>query len=139
MAENKKNKRPFLLWVLALVLAVEGIIAIPSGLTLVLKPDGSGFQMPPEWLQRSPFPNYFIPGLILFLLVGVYPLLVAFCLVREARLALAGGTQPVEAVSLVVGGFAGGRDHHDDLDRRADGDAATCTSSCSRSSSAGGC
>ena len=83
MAENRKHKRPFLLWVLALVLAVEGIIAIPSGLTLILKPDGSGFQMPAEWLQRSPFPNYFIPGLILFFLVGIYPLVVAFCLVLK--------------------------------------------------------
>ena len=80
MADNTKTRRPILLWLLVLLLVVEGITAGFGGLSLVLKPDGSGLQLPPEFIQNSPFPNYFIPGLVLFTLVGLYPILVAFCL-----------------------------------------------------------
>ncbi len=33
--------------------------------------DGSGLGMPAEWIQRTPFGSWFIPGLILFTVFGV--------------------------------------------------------------------
>lgn len=38
----------------------------------MIQSDGSGLQIPIELLEDTPFPNYFIPGLSLFVLIGVY-------------------------------------------------------------------
>lgn len=42
---------------------------------MVAAPDGRLLQMPLSWLQSSPFSSFLIPGLILALLLGVFPLL----------------------------------------------------------------
>ena len=39
----------------------------------MIKPDGSLIHMPVSILQGSVFPNFLIPGIVLFLVLGVYP------------------------------------------------------------------
>lgn len=46
------------------------LTAFYGGGALMAKSDGSLLQMSTEWLQKTPFDNYFIPGLILALIVG---------------------------------------------------------------------
>jgi len=79
----KKKSRPFLVWLLVFMLVFLGIGALGGGGSLILKPDGSIMQMPVEWLAVTPFSSYLIPGLILFTLVGVYPMVVAYCLLKR--------------------------------------------------------
>lgn len=58
----------YLLLATHLLLSINGLI---GGLLLMIKPDGSKLQMDPTWLGRTPFQNYFLPGLLLFTFVGL--------------------------------------------------------------------
>jgi hypothetical protein len=54
-----------------------GVGALGGGLALVLGPHGEILPLPVQALRGSPFHDYFIPGLILFLVLGTGPLVVA--------------------------------------------------------------
>jgi hypothetical protein len=57
----------------AAILVLEGLLAfsaVPAGLALVLRPDGSLLGFPSGMLDGSPFPDYRIPGLFLAFVVG---------------------------------------------------------------------
>ncbi len=76
------RRRPALLWVLFGLLVVQGLGGIGGGGALAARPDGSLLKMPMSYLQGSPFPDYRVPGVILFLVLGIFPLVVAFGLLR---------------------------------------------------------
>jgi hypothetical protein len=44
-------------------------------LVFIIEPDGSMMGMTTEWLARTPFSNFLIPGICLFLLNGIFPLI----------------------------------------------------------------
>lgn len=67
-------KRPFLLYLLCAAHILLGLSATAGGGMLFLRPDGSLLGMEPEWLDPSPFSTYLIPGLLLFTVVGLFPL-----------------------------------------------------------------
>jgi len=48
--------------------------ALFGGGTLIISPSGDAFDMPLHLLKHTPFPNFFIPGLLLFGFMGVLPL-----------------------------------------------------------------
>ena len=75
--------RPFTSRVLIALLFVLGISALVSGPMLFLAPDGSLMQMPTGVLKGSPFPDYLIPGIVLFIFIGLYPLVVCIGLVKR--------------------------------------------------------
>lgn len=77
---NKSNSRPFIVWLLILLQVLLGLGALAGGGAFILAPDGSLLQMPISFLDTSPFPDFLIPGLILFTFVGIYPLAVAYSL-----------------------------------------------------------
>jgi hypothetical protein len=68
-------KGPFLMYPLYALLLFLGISGTFGGGMLILQPDGSLLGMAPDWLEKSPFNSYFIPGFILFALIGLLPLL----------------------------------------------------------------
>ncbi len=51
--------------------------AIPAGLSMILHPDGTQLGMSIEFLQNSPFEDFYIPGLFLFVFNGVFHLTAA--------------------------------------------------------------
>lgn len=53
------------------LLILLGIGALAGGVALVCKPDGSFMQIPLSMLSGSPFPDFFVPGLILGGLFGL--------------------------------------------------------------------
>ena len=63
----------------------QAVSAFFGGLVLLISPSGTLMHFPPEAIQKTPFPNYLIPGLALFLLLGVYPAVVFFGLLRRPR------------------------------------------------------
>lgn len=77
MTASDAPGRPAALWVLLVLLIVQGVGGIAGGLSLALRPDGSIMRMPVSYLDGSPFPDYLVPGLILLLVLGVLPLVVA--------------------------------------------------------------
>ena len=72
---------PVGVYLLCLLHLVLGISAFAGGGSLMLAPNGSLVGMKPDWLIHTPFANYFIPGLLLFLLNGIFPLLIIFGLI----------------------------------------------------------
>ena len=75
-------KRPLADSALVVLLLLLGVSALIPGAMLMLAPDGHLIQMPMSNLQQAPFRDYFIPGLLLFLFVGVFPVAVAYGLWR---------------------------------------------------------
>lgn len=61
-----------------------GVTAIGGGAALMWAPDGSLLRMPLADLSPSPFDNYFIPGLILFMIMGLGSFRMAY-LFRHGR------------------------------------------------------
>jgi len=76
-------KRPFETWILFALLALLALNAFYGGISLILAPDGSLLGMQPGWLDKSPFNSYFIPGLLLLLMNGVFPLLALYGLITR--------------------------------------------------------
>jgi hypothetical protein len=72
------DRCPFTVWLLIALHALLGVGAVISGGMLVAAPSGRLMMMPVSMLDHSPFSSFLIPGAILFLLVGVYPLAVAY-------------------------------------------------------------
>jgi len=68
-----------------------GIGAVICGALLVIRPDGRYLQMPLDMLKNSPFRNFLIPGLILFLVNGAGNIVSAVLCFRMHRLAGFGG------------------------------------------------
>ena len=69
-------KKPFAFYPLCLVHFLLGVNALFGGGALILSPDGSMIGMPPGSLGNSPFGSFLIPGIILFLFNGVFPLFI---------------------------------------------------------------
>ena len=67
-------KRPFEIYFLSLLLIFLSAGAIYGGGSLILSPDGSLLQMDEGWLELIPFHNFLIPGIILFVTLGLFPL-----------------------------------------------------------------
>lgn len=73
-----------------------GLGALFGGGALMLAPDGHLLGMPTTLLAGSPFTSFLAPGIILFTLVGLAPLLAAALTVRRQAIA------PLAAVAVGV-------------------------------------
>ncbi len=79
---KKPEKRPAIIMVLFDLLILLGLGGFAGGAALMLGPDGHIMGFPPDLLKVTPFSSYFIPGLVLFTFVGIYPFFVAFSLLN---------------------------------------------------------
>lgn len=75
---QQKRSLPFTVKVLIWLQVLLGFGAVVSGALMMISPDGSLMRMPLFLIEGSPFKGFFIPGLILFLFVGVFPSCVAY-------------------------------------------------------------
>ena len=71
---DRQPRRPAALWTLLALLLLQGISGLAGGISLVLGPKGEILKMPVSYLDGSPFADYRVPGLILLLVLGVFPL-----------------------------------------------------------------
>ena len=71
---------PYSVWLLILLHVMLSVGALAGGIALILAPDGSLLGMPLYIIESSPFADFLIPGVILFTVLGIYPLAVACCL-----------------------------------------------------------
>jgi hypothetical protein len=86
VAKQRKSFACCLLIFLHIFLAIGALF---GGGVLIVAPDGSIFSMPLTMLRNSPFTNFLIPGLILFIALGILPLITAVYLISEKRLKVA--------------------------------------------------
>jgi hypothetical protein len=68
--------KKFLRFLVLVLLLLNSAAAIYGGCGLMANPDGSSMNMSLDFLQYSPFKNYFIPGLLLFTVNGMFSLFV---------------------------------------------------------------
>lgn len=80
---KKEIKLPSEVWLIFILLVLLGFGAVAGGGVLMLAPDGSLMGMPVSQLNNSPFTNYYIPGLVLFLCNGIYPFFVTCCIMKR--------------------------------------------------------
>ena len=74
MQSADRTHRPVTVWLLLVLLCLQGLGGLAGGLSLTLAPDGSIMKMSTSLLDGSPFSDFLIPGLILLLVLGVLPL-----------------------------------------------------------------
>lgn len=67
-----RGKTHIFLGAIQLVVALG---AIPAGYSMIVHPDGSGLKMTLDILAGSPFKDYFVPGLFLFVVNGLFNLI----------------------------------------------------------------
>jgi hypothetical protein len=80
---NLQKKRPFDAWVLIILLFFIGISALISGAMLFLAPDGRLVQWSPKLLEGTPFTDFLIPGIILFIFIGIFPIFTCYGLLTK--------------------------------------------------------
>ena len=67
----------FLRIIAVVLLVFLGIGGIYGAWMLISDPSGGKFDWPPELLDGTPFSSYLIPGIILMISIGIFPLYVA--------------------------------------------------------------
>jgi hypothetical protein len=55
-----------------ILLLFNGTGALFGGWQLIAHPDGSGLQLTLDWLEHTPFNDYLVPGIILFIVNGLF-------------------------------------------------------------------
>jgi len=69
------------IYILIIVVALEAVGAIYGGISLMNDPSGESINLPVKLLEGTIFRSYMIPGVILFLLLGFFPLFLIFPLI----------------------------------------------------------
>lgn len=83
LATSAPARRPAAVKALIGLTALLGIGGVVGGIGLTADRSGDVFGYPVAWLDRTPFSDFLIPGLLLLLLLGVGPLVVAYGLLRK--------------------------------------------------------
>ena len=68
-----------------ILLLFNGIGAIYGGWNLIVHPDGSSIELSREWLNTTPFQNYLVPGIVLFVCNGLFSLFVILAILAKSR------------------------------------------------------
>lgn len=71
--------------IVIILLFTVAINALYAGFVFMLRPDGSLLGITVTWLEHSPFQTFFIPGLLLFVVIGLLNFLTAIIMIRGSR------------------------------------------------------
>lgn len=77
----KAKSKSIEVYILILAITLEALGAIFGGISLMNDPSGTSIQLPVTLLEGTIFSSYLIPGIILFLLLGFFPLFLIFPLI----------------------------------------------------------
>ena len=83
---DKERRKKNLHIVAASFLILNGVPALIAGAGLMLDPSGSRLGLNNSLLETSPFLNFLIPGIVLFLVNGVFSLITLYALIRQYKL-----------------------------------------------------
>jgi hypothetical protein len=86
--------RPVAVTLLVAVLFLQAAGGLGGGAALIASPRGGIIKLPLSDLAGSPFHDFLIPGLILFVVLGLGPLLVAWALLSEPPVAVLEAVNP---------------------------------------------
>lgn len=80
---HPSNKNPIVSILLISLHVLLGIGALFGGGGMIIDPTGALIQMPISLLNETPFTSFLIPGIILFTVLGILPLITAFGLITN--------------------------------------------------------
>ncbi|WP_141432364.1 hypothetical protein [Bacillus sp. 03113] len=78
-----QSKKSFSCWLLIILHCLLGVGAILGGGGLIISPKGDLLHMPLSLLQNTPFHSFLLPGFLLFIFLGILPLMVVIYLITE--------------------------------------------------------
>ena len=81
-------RKSFSIYFLIICVLVQALSGLVGGIWLLIDPSGEDIGLPVTLLKDSFFHDYFIPGIILLTVLGIYPLMVAIGLMRDNKKAL---------------------------------------------------
>ena len=81
---NKEEKLPVFALVLIVLMFIMSIGSLISGALLFLSPGGKAMGMSTEMLSGTIFPNFLVPGIVLFIFLGIFPMLVGIGLIHKS-------------------------------------------------------
>lgn len=81
--KQESHKLPFACKLLIFLQAALGIGAVFGGLSLCIDPSGTLIKMPIGLLEHTPFNDFLIPGIILFVVLGLLPIVISFGLIKK--------------------------------------------------------
>jgi hypothetical protein len=81
----KKQSRAIEIYILTMLVCFEAIGAIYGGFKLISDPSGSSLQLPEDIIKSSILPNYLLPGIVLLVVLGIFPLMMIFPLLFKPR------------------------------------------------------
>lgn len=64
-------ERPWFAWLAVPIELITALGALPVGWSLISDPSGSGIGLPSEWIAKSVFGTYLIPGIYLLVMNGL--------------------------------------------------------------------
>lgn len=67
------------------LLLLNGTAAMYGGWSLMMDPSGVELGLPADWIFTIPFRDYFVPGLILFVVNGIFSILAAVATMSQSR------------------------------------------------------
>ena len=80
---NSPKKKSISSYILKFLVLFQSIGAIPAGFSMIIDPSGQQMGLPIALLEQSPFSNFLIPGLFLFIILGVLPALTFYGLIKK--------------------------------------------------------
>jgi hypothetical protein len=78
MATAHNRRKPVAAYALMACLLFQGVSGMAGGLGLLMDPSGETLRIPLNWLEGSPFQDYTIPGLVLLVVLGIFPIAVLY-------------------------------------------------------------
>lgn len=82
---RERADRPVAFWLLLALVGLLGVSGLAGGTSLILDPSGGIVGLSTAELAGSPFGDYLVPGIVLFVVLGVVPLVVCYGLLRTRR------------------------------------------------------
>jgi len=67
-----------------ILLLVVGTGALSDGYSFMMEPSGVGIGLTADYIQKSPFSNFLIPGIVLFFLIGVFNIIASILAFSKA-------------------------------------------------------
>ena len=81
-------KKTFSIYFLIFIIALQSLSGLLGGVSLIIDPSGNMIDLPVSWLAGSMFQNYLIPGIILLVVLGVFPMITLIGLINGTKRSL---------------------------------------------------
>jgi len=99
----KQVQKSYSLYFLMILMLFQGLSGLFGGIALVIDPSGELLQMPLSMLAGSPFNTFLIPGIILLIILGIFPMVIFYGLWKRTNWAWSGALMVSAALIIWIG------------------------------------